>query len=71
MTKYLKVSNTKWLSSDLNELYDRINLLLQEKEVGSNCIINNHEIVAVADKLLENKCISTRQHRFLLLNCLK
>ena len=51
------------------ELYDRMKLLLQEKQVGNNCDINDEEIIAVAVKLLECISISTKQHKVLLLKC--
>ena len=30
----------------------------------------NDEIFVIADRLLEKKCISTKEHNFLLLKCL-
>ena len=47
-----------FLSSDLDELCNRIKLLLQEKHAGNNFEIISEEIVAIVDKLLEYKCIS-------------
>ena len=64
-------SKTSFLSSDPNELCDRIKLLLQKKQAGKISNKTNEKIIAIADKLLEDKCISTKQHRFLLLKCLK
>ena len=52
------VSKTLFLSSDLDELCDRLKLLLQEKQTGNTSEIINDEIVAIVDKLLEYKCIS-------------
>ena len=46
------------LPSNPNKLCDRINLLLREKQAGNNSDLNNEEIVAIVDKLLEYKCIS-------------
>ena len=63
------ISKTIILSSDPNELCDRLRLLLQEKHVGSNSDIINQEIVAIADKLLEYKCISKKQHKQILIKC--
>ena len=51
------VSKTIFLSSDPNELFDRLKLLLQEKHAGNNSNIINEEIIAIIDKLLEYKCI--------------
>ena len=63
------VSKTIFLSSDPNELCDRLNLLLQEKHAGNDSDIINEEIVAIIDKLLEYKCISKKQHKQILIKC--
>ena len=63
------VSKTIFLSSDPNELCDRLRLLLQEKHAGNNSDIINDEIVAIVDKLLEYKCISKKQHKQILIKC--
>ena len=47
------ISKTIFLSSDANELCDRIKLLLQEKHAGNNSEIINDEIVAIIDKLVQ------------------
>ena len=60
---------TIFLSSDPNELCDRLKLLLQEKHAGNNSDIINDEIVAIIDKLLEYKCISKKQHKQILFKC--
>ena len=52
-----------------NELCERFKLLLQEKEPGNNSDLIDEEFVAIADKLLEDKSISTKLHKFLLLKC--
>ena len=62
-------SKTKFLSSDPDELCDRLKLLLQEKQAGNNSDIINQEIVAIVDKLLEYKCISKKQHKQILPKC--
>ena len=62
-------SKTIILSSDPNELCDRLKLLLQEKQAGNNSNIINEEIVAIVDKLLEYKCISKKQHNQILIKC--
>ena len=62
-------SKTIFLSSDPNELCDRLELLLQEKHAGNNSDIINDEIVAIVDKLLEYKCISKKQHKQILIKC--
>ena len=64
------VSKTIFLSSDPNELCDRIKLLLQEKHAGNNSDIINDEIVVIIDKLLEYKCITKKQHKQILLKCI-
>ena len=63
------VSKTIFLSSDPDELCDRLKLLLQEKHAGNNSDIINNEIVAIVDKLLEYKCISKKQHKQILIKC--
>ena len=62
-------SKTIFLSSDPNELCDRLKLLLQEKHAGNNSDIINEEIVAIVDKLLEYRCISKKEHKQILLKC--
>ena len=63
------VSKTIFLSSDPDELCERLKLLLQEKNAGNNSDIINDEIVAIVDKLLEYKCISKKQHKQILIKC--
>ena len=63
------ISKTIILSSDPNELCDRLKLLLQEKHAGNNSDIINDEIVSIVDKLLEYKCISKKQHKQILIKC--
>ena len=63
------VSKTIFLSSDPDELCDRLKLLLQGKHAGNNSDIINDEIVAIIDKLLEYKCISKKQHKQILIKC--
>ena len=61
------VSNTKFLSSDFNELCNRLKLLLQEKHAVNNSNIINEEFIAIVDKLLEHKCLSKKQHKQILI----
>ena len=63
------VSNIIILSSDPNELCDRLRILLQEKHAGNNSDLINDEIIAIVDKLLEYKCISKKQHKQILIKC--
>ena len=63
------ISKTIILSSDTNELCDRLKLLLQEKHAGNISDIINDEIVAIVDKLLEYKCITKKQHKQILIKC--
>ena len=63
------ISKTIFLPSDPNELCDRLRLLLQEKQAGNNSDIINQEIVAIVDKLLENKCISKKEYKQILIKC--
>ena len=62
-------SKTIILSSDPNELCDRLKLLLQEKHGGNNSNLIDEEIVAIIDKLLEYKCLSKKQHKQILIKC--
>ena len=57
------------LSSNPDELCNRLRLLLQEKHAGNNSDIINKESVAIVDKLLEYKCTSKKQHKQFLNNC--
>ena len=63
------ISKTIFLSSDPDELCERLKLLLQEKHAGNNSGIINEEIVVIVDKLLEYKCISKKQHKQILIKC--
>ena len=63
------VSKTIFLSTNPDELCDRLKLLLQEKHAGINSDIINEEILARVDKMLENKCISKKQHKQILIKC--
>ena len=63
------VSKTIILSSDPNELCDRLRLLLQEKHAVNNSDIINDETVAIVDNLLEYGCISKKQHKQILIKC--
>ena len=62
-------SKTIILSSDPDELCDRLKLLLQEKHGGNNSNLIDEEIVVIVDKLLEYKCISKKQHKQILIKC--
>ena len=63
------ISKILFLSSDPDDLCNRLKLLLQEKHAGNNSDIINDEIVAIVDKLLEYKCISEKQHKKILIKC--
>ena len=63
------VLKTIFLSSDPDELCDRLKLLLQEKYAGNNSNIINEEIGAIVDKLLEYKCLYKKQHKQILIKC--
>ena len=63
------VSKTIFLSSDPDELCYTLKLLLQEKQAGNNSDINNQEIVAIVEKIIEYKCISKKQHKQILVKC--
>ena len=61
----IKISgnSTRFLTENPIELCERTNLL-KEKPVGNNSETFNGKIVAITNKLLEYKCISTKHHRF-------
>ena len=63
------ISKTIILSSDPNELCDRLKLLLQQKQAGNNSDIFNDEIVAIVDKVIEYNCISKKQHKQIFFKC--
>ena len=63
------LSKTIFLSSDPNELCDRLKLLLQEKQAGNNSDKINDEIVVIFDKLMEYKFITKKQHKQILIKC--
>ena len=62
-------SRTIFLPSDLDELCNRLKLLLQEKQAGNNSDIINDEVVVIIDKLLEHKCVTKKQHGQILIKC--
>ena len=45
--------STVFLSSDPDNLCDRLKLILQKKQAGNNSDIINKEFVVILDKLLE------------------
>ena len=55
--------STMFLSSDPNELCDRLELLLQEKRAGNNSNIIIEEIVAIIDEFLEYRSINPSEHK--------
>ena len=63
------VSNPIILTFDPDELCERLRTLLQEKEAGNNSDIINQGIVAIVDEILENKCISKKQRKQILIKC--
>ena len=62
-------SKTIILSSDPNEVCDRLKLLLQEKHGGNNSNLIDEEIVAIVDKLLKYKCTTKKQQKHILIKC--
>ena len=63
------ISNIIILSSNPDELCDRLKLLLQEKHAGNNSDLINQEIFSIVDELLEYKCISKKEHKQILIKC--
>ena len=66
MTSWIPTSN---LPENPDEFCERLNYLLHEKQAGRSFDIIIEKNVAIADKLLEYRCISTRQHSFLTPKC--
>ena len=58
-----------FLAENSNEPCDRLKFLLQQKQAANNSNIFKDKIVAIVDKFLEYKCISTKQHEQLLFKC--
>ena len=63
------ISKTMFLSSNPNELCNRLKLLLQENHGGNKSNLIDEEIVAILDNLLEYKCFSKKQHKQILIKC--
>ena len=63
------ISRTIFLSSNPDELCDRLKILLQEKHAGNNSDLLNQEIFSIVDNLLEYKCISKKEHKQILIKC--
>ena len=49
------------LSENPNEICDKFKILQQQKQAGNNSDIINQKIVAIFDKLIEEKCINPNQ----------
>ena len=60
---------TMFWPENSDELCNRLKKLLQEKQAGISSKIINDEVIALAEKLLEFKCITTEQHKQILVNC--
>ena len=63
------LSKTIFLSSDPDELCDRLKFLLQGKQARNNSDIIDEELVAIVDKLVEYKCISRKQQKQISIKC--
>ena len=61
--------STIFLSSDADELCNRLKIILQEKQTGNDSDIIIQKINATVDKLLEYKCITEKQHKQILVEC--
>ena len=57
---------TKFSPENHYERYDRLKILLQGKQAEKNSNIIIEEIIAIVDKPLEYKCISTNKHKFVI-----
>ena len=69
MVSASSVSKTIILPSNLNELCDRLKLFSQENQAGNISELNKDEFIALVDKLLQDPCISKKQHKQLLFKC--
>ena len=63
-------TSTLYSPENSDDLYDRKKLLIEEKQAGNNSNIIDEEIIGIGEKLLEYKCRSTKQLRFLFIKCL-
>ena len=61
--------STKCLPENPDKLCDRLKLILLEKQAGNISNPINEKNVAIVDKLLKYKCISTKQFKILQVNC--
>ena len=52
-----------FLPSDADELADQLKLIVLEKVGGIDIPMLSEQIVAIADKLLEDESITTNQHQ--------
>ena len=59
---------TIFLPENPDESCNRLKLILQEKQAANNSNINDDEIIAIVDKILEYKCIAKKQHKQILFN---
>ena len=67
--KAARIQNVIFLPSDSDEFCNRLKLILQEKHAGNNSDLINKEIFAMLDKLLENECLSKKQHKQTIIKC--
>ena len=56
-------SITNFLPSRLYDLCNRLTLIIQETQARNNSNIINEEIIAIVDKLIEDKCMSKKEHK--------
>ena len=70
VSKKKSSAKRRYLPSDHNDFCDCLKFLQEEKQVGNTSEIIYEEIVAIEDKVLEYKCISTKQHKLLLVKYL-
>ena len=57
------VQEVNLLSENAIELCDRLQLINQEKQTGNNNNRFDKEMIAIFDKILEHKCITSTQHK--------
>ena len=57
------------MSTNPNHICKELNLLFQKNAAGNISNKIGEDVISIEDKLVEQKCISIKQHKFLLLPC--
>ena len=62
-------AKSRWMSTNPNHICKELNLLFQKNAAGNISNKIGEDVISIEDKLVEQKCISIKQHKFLLLPC--